>query len=316
MRPSGHLVRKVAVVLLVVVLVLVGTYVALKVQGSAHRSGFTVLTTFYPIYDFTQNVAGTKANGTLLVPFPLDVHTFEPTPSSVAAVAGASVLIYNGAGLEPWIPDILAASGNPNLVVVNSSRGISTIPVPVQYQYQANQTTDPHVWLNPVLAKEQLANILAGLIQADPADAAYFTANAQAYDAKLDLLNTEAANLSANPATKYFVTFHEAFNYFAQQYGLTQISIGGPFEEDPTPSEIQGVVDAIHAHHLCYVGYESLQNPAISQSVANQTNATLLRLDPIEGLTSADQAVGKTYLIKMQEDLSNLNLALNHVGCS
>src|ERR1700686_1134031 len=117
MRPSGHLVRNVAV-LLVVRLVLVGTYVALKVQGSAHRSGFTVLTTFYPIYDFTQNVAGTKANVTLLVPMTLDVHTFEPTPSSVAAVAGASVLIYNGAGLEPWIPDILAASGNPNLVVV------------------------------------------------------------------------------------------------------------------------------------------------------------------------------------------------------
>src|SRR5439155_93167 len=83
---------------------------------------------------------------------------------------------------------------------------------------------------NPVLAKVQVANILKGLIQVDPADAAYFTANAQAYRAKLDVLDAEFVNLTANPATRFFVTFHEAFAYFAKQYNLTQIPIAGPFE--------------------------------------------------------------------------------------
>ena len=76
------------------------------------------------------------------------------------------------------------------------------------------------------------------------------------------------------------------------------------------------MIDAVHAHHLCYVGYESLTNPAIAESIASQTNATLIRLDPIEGLSLTDQALGMTYLLKMQDGFTKFALALNHVGCS
>jgi zinc transport system substrate-binding protein len=314
MRKGPHFLRNVVLGSVAAVLIFSGTYLAVTYRG-APPSGAAVLATFYPVYDFARNVAGDKINVSLLVPMTVDVHAFEPTPSSVQAVASARVLIYSGAGLEPWIPSIVAAADNPNLVLVDSSAGIATLPVPPQFQ-QANRTVDPHIWLDPLLAKRQVANILQGLIAADPADAASFRANAVTYDAKLDLLHSEALNLTSNPATRYFVTFHEAFAYFAKEYNLTQIPIAGPFEEDPTPTDIQNVINAIHTYHLCYVGYESLENPAISQSIASQTNATLILMDPIEGLTPADQALGKTYIIKMQEDLNAFSLALNHVGCS
>ena len=315
MQRGPHLVRNALLIAIVVVVVLAGTYVAVTSKPVAPATGVKVLTTFYPVYDYTRNIGGDRVNVTLLVPMTLDVHAFEPTPSSVQAVATANVLIYNGAGLEPWIPSIVAAADNPTLVLVDSSANISLLLVPPAFQKE-NRTIDPHIWLNPILAKQQVANILRGLIQVDPGNAAYFAANAQAYDAKLDVLNQEFVNLTANPATRYFVTFHEAFAYFAKQYDVTQINVAGPFEEDPTPSEIQNVIDAIHAHRLCYVGYESLENPAIAQSIAAQTNATLIRLDPIEGLSVTDQAVGKTYLLKMQDDFTSFALALNHVGCS
>ena len=315
MQRGPHLVRNALLIAIVVVVVLAGTYVAVTSKPVAPATGVKVLTTFYPVYDYTRNIGGDRVNVTLLVPMTLDVHAFEPTPSSVQAVATANVLIYNGAGLEPWIPSIVAAADNPNLVLVDSSANISLLLVPPAFQKE-NRTIDPHIWLNPILAKQQVANILRGLIQVDPGNAAYFTAKAQAYDANLDVLNQEFVNLTANPATRYFVTFHEAFAYFAKQYDVTQINVAGPFEEDPTPSEIQNVIDAIHAHRLCYVGYESLENPAIAQSIATQTNATLIRLDPIEGLSVTDQALGKTYLLKMQDDFTSFALALNHVGCS
>ncbi|MCI4354456.1 MAG: zinc ABC transporter substrate-binding protein, partial [Thermoplasmata archaeon] len=105
------------------------------------------------------------------------------------------------------------------------------------------------------------------------------------------------------------------FAYFAQQYNLTQVPIAGPFEEDPTPSDIQNVVDTIRSGQLCYVGYESLSNPALAQAIATETNATLILMDPIEGLSAQDQSTGQTYLTKMQADLSSFSLALNHVGC-
>ncbi len=273
-----------------------------------------VLATFFPVYDFTRNVGGDKIDLSLLVPETVDVHVFEPTPSAIQEVASANVLIFSGAGLEPWIPQLVTAAGNPNLVVVDSSAGISLLPVPGPFQ-KNNRTTDPHIWLDPVLAKIQVENILRGLAQADPADAQYFAANADAYEAKLDYLNSQIINATANVKTRYFVTFHEAFAYFAQQYNLTQVPIAGPFEEEPTPSDIQNVINAIHKQRLCYVGYESLENPAISQSIAGQTKATLVLMDPIEGLTQADHVAGKTYLIKMQENLQVFMLVLNHVGC-
>ncbi len=292
----------------------VNTATGTKTSATTGQGRLKVLATFFPVYDFTRNVGGDKIDLSLLVPETVDVHVFEPTPSVIQEVASANVLIFSGAGLEPWIPQLVIAAGNPNLVVVDSSAGISLLPVPGPFQ-KNNRTTDPHIWLDPVLAKIQVENILRGLAQADPADAQYFAANADAYEAKLDYLNSQIINATANVKTRYFVTFHEAFAYFAQQYNLTQVPIAGPFEEEPTPRDIQNVINAIHEQHLCYVGYESLESPAISQSIAGQTKATLALMDPIEGLTQADHVAGKTYLIKMQENLQVFMLVLNHVGC-
>ena len=273
-----------------------------------------VLASFYPVYEFANNVGGDRIDLLLLVPETDDVHSFEPRPSSIQNVATANVLIYGGAGIEPWISQIVAAADNPRLIVVDSSQGISLLPVPPRFQ-KDNRAFDPHIWLDPVLAKQQVMNILQGLIRADPADQGYFTSNAQAYTAKLDNLNSEILQATSNVKTRYFITFHEAFAYFAERYNLTQVPIAGPFQEDPTPSDIEGVITAIQQNRLCYVGYESLENPSISESIASQSHATLVLMDPIEGLSQADQAAGKTYLIKMQDNLAVFVLALNHADC-
>ena len=127
-------------------------------------------------------------------------------------------------------------------------------------------------------------------------------------------MNTEAINATTNTATNTFVTFHEAFAYFAKQYNVTQLSILGPFEEEPTPTDIQNVITAINQNHLKYVGYESLENPAISQSISTQTNATLINMNPIEGLTAQEKANGDNYISLMKQDIANIHLALSTVG--
>ena len=308
--------RTYAIIAILVALILTGTILALYLSNSVSpttSSKLKVIATFYPLYDFAQNVGGNRTDVSILVPETVDVHDFEPTPSSIAAVLSADVLIYNGAGLEPWIQDVVNAAGNTKLIQVDTSQGISLLPVPSQFQ-RGNETIDPHIWLDPLNAKQQVHNILQGLITADPADSQYFTQNAQAYEAKLDTLNSEAINATTNTATKYFVTFHEAFAYFANQYNVTQLPISGPFEEEPTPSDIQNVINDIHQYHLQYVGYESLENPAISRSIASQTNATLIEMNPIEGLTTQEKTAGDNYITLMQQDINNIHLALSNVG--
>ena len=303
----------VGVLITVIIIATVAGFYLTNNTGSGPSSKIAVLATFYPLYDFAQNVGGDKVSVSLLVPETVDVHDFEPTPSSITAVSSANVLIYNGAGLEPWIQNVVSSAGNPNLITVDTSQGITLLPVSAQFQ-QGNQTIDPHIWLNPENAKQQVNNILQGLIKADPADTQYFTDNANVYEAKLDELNTEAINATTNTATNVFVTFHEAFAYFAKQYNVTQLSILGPFEEEPNPTDIQNVITAINQYHLKYVGYESLENPAISQSISSQTNATLINMNPIEGLTTQEKANGDNYISLMKQDIANIHLALSTVG--
>ena len=306
----------IAVIIIIAVSgIVAGLYLTNNSPATA-KSGLKVLATFYPLYDFAQNVGGDKINASILVPETVDVHDFEPTPSDIQNIATADVLIYNGADLEKtWLSNAVAASGNTKLILVDTSQNITLLPVAPQFQ-SGNRTVDPHIWLDPVLAKQQVNNILQGLIKADPADSQYFTQNAQIYEAKLDTLNSQIVTIttSANVKTRVFVTFHEAFAYFAKQYNLTQIPISGPFQEEPSASDIQNVINAIQQNHLLYVGYESLENPAIPQSIASQTNATLIHMDPIEGLTIQEKAAGLDYIGLMQETVSNIELALDNVS--
>jgi zinc transport system substrate-binding protein len=306
------------VIIVLIAVIIVGAFAGLYLTNKPSEAspGLKVLATFYPLYDFAQNVGGSRINASILVPETVDVHDFEPTPSDIQNIATADVLIYNGADLEKtWLSSAVSASGNTKLLLVDTSQNITLLPVAQQFQ-SGNRTVDPHIWLDPILAKQQVNNILQGLIKADPVDSQYFTQNAQLYEAKLDTLNSHivAITTSPNVKTKYFVTFHEAFAYFAKEYNLTQIPISGPFQEEPTPNDIQNVIAAIKQYHLLYVGYESLENPAIPQSIASQTNATLVRMDPIEGLTAQEKAAGKDYISLMQDTVSNIELALDNVG--
>ena len=283
--------------------------------GNSSAPVLKVLATFFPLGDWAAAVGGSQANVSLLVPVGIDVHSFEPSPADLEAIAQANILILNGAGLEPWAQAAIAAADNPHLTVVNCSLGINLIYVPPEFQ-AGNRVYDPHIWNDPVDAIAMVKNILAGYIQADPADEAYFTSNANAYINSLQVLNQEFVSLSTSQlATRKFVTFHTAWAYFAQQYNLTQIPVFGPFEDSPTVADIQNVVNVINQNKLCYVGYESLENPAIPQAIASQTHATLVPMDPNEGLTDQQAAVGETYLTMMQMMLFVMSLALNHVGC-
>jgi len=283
---------------------------------SSCQAGAPVLASFYPVYDFARHVVADTTEVSLLVPMTVDVHDFTPDACSIRQVASAKVLIYSGAGLEPWISQIVSAANNPNLILIDSSKGITTINVPPEFQADG-RVIDPHIWLDPVLAKQQVNNILQGLIKAYPSQNDTFTTNAMSYDEQLDYLNNAIANATNFHVvkTQYFVTFHTAFGYFAQQYNLTQIPVFGPFEDSPTAHDIQNVTSAIREYKLCYVGYESLENPAIPQAIASNTNATLIHMDPIEGLTTLEQAAGKTYIDLMYEDLHNIAVALDTVGC-
>lgn len=280
-----------------------------------------VVATFYPLYEFARHVGGDRVEVLPLVPVGIEPHDWEPTPQDLTYIRRARLLIYNGAGLEPWVERLVPNAAGPNLVVVNSTEKISLKAAdllrhddPTEKKNAARDPRpDPHVWLDPVLAQAQVQAIRDGLIRADPENAATYDANARAFIAKLAELHREFERGLATCARRELVTTHAAFSYLAARYHLTMVPIMGLGPEaEPNPAELARIVELARRNRIRYVFVETLVSPKLAETLAREVGASTLVLNPIEGLTKDEVAGGRNYLSLMRENLDNLRAGL---GC-
>ncbi|MBM7854781.1 zinc transport system substrate-binding protein [Desulfohalotomaculum tongense] len=271
--------------------------------GSRGEDKIKVYTTIYPLYDFTRAVGGDKVEVVNLIPAGQEPHHWEPTPAVMKDLAKADLLIYNGAGMEAWLDKIIDAY--PNLRTVDSSKGIELIAGDHHHSY------DPHIWLDPLNAKQQVRNILAALVEADPGSRDYYQKNAQSYLAELDKLDQEYRQALRDVRVRKFIVSHASFGYLAKRYGLEQVAVRGMFAEaEPGPKTMKEIVDITRKLGIKHVFYESLVSPKVSEVIAREAGVDTLCLNPLGALTEEEMSAGKNYLSIMRENLNNLRLAL------
>lgn len=269
--------------------------------GPAER--MPVVASFYPLFEFTRKVGGDRVAVRNLVPAGVESHDYEPTPRDVIAMTNARVLIYNGAGFEPWVQRLLPQLPE-RIIRVNATAGL---PVVTAAAGEDRGKTDPHVWLDPVLAQRQVGLILAGLIQADPAGRAVYVANAAAYQARLGVLHARLARTLAPCRTRVFVATHTAFTYFAARYRLTQVPISGlEPEHEPSPAKMREILRVVRRHRVRVIYYETLVSPRVATTIAREVGARTMVLNPVEGLTAEEQRRGRDYVSIMEDNLRNL----------
>lgn len=179
---------KVAILTIVIVMPLTGYGLWASEQngetGQQVSEKHKILVTFYPIYKFTKAVGGEKVDVSVIIPSGVEPHDWEPTVQDIERLKQSNMIIINGAGLESWISKLV--STNPDIVVVDSSKNIQLLQ-----KNEGTSMTDPHIWLDPVLAKIQVQNIADAMIKVDPENANYYQQNANQYKAKLDLLDKQ-----------------------------------------------------------------------------------------------------------------------------
>ena len=283
-----------------------------------------VVASFYPLYEFSRQVAGDHAEVVSLVPMGVEPHDWEPSPPDVVRVQKAKLFVYNGAGLEPWVEKLLRDAKARGTVVVRATERVALIsgdrpghehkhaPKPGASSKGDKHAVDPHVWLDPVRAQAQVEAIRAGLAKVDPPNAPAYATNAQAYRTKLAALDAAFASGLKQCARREFVTTHSAFTYPARRYGLTQIPIQGvERESEPSPADLAALVKQVKERKVQYVFFETLVSPKLAETLAREIGAKTLVLNPIEGLTKEEQAAGKTYVSLMEENLRNLRTALD-----
>lgn len=272
----------------------------------------TIVTTIYPLYEFTKQVVGDKADVVLLVPNGAEPHDWEPSPADLIKVKNASLVIYNGAGLEPWVDKIGSStlSGKQTL----SAASVVTLRQ-AQYDEEGESAEagvmDPHVWLDPVNAQAIVQAIAAVAAQIDPSNSDYYSANSTSYMSQLAGLDYEYRMALTSTARRDIITSHAAFGYLAARYGLNQIAIMGLSPDaEPTPERMAQVIRHVRSAGIKYIFFETLVSPKLSEIIASETGAQTLVLNPLEGLSDDEIANGENYVTVMRMNLTNLKYAL------
>ncbi|HJT48892.1 MAG TPA: zinc ABC transporter substrate-binding protein [Nitrososphaeraceae archaeon] len=266
-----------------------------------------VVASFFPVYEFVKKVGGDKVDSSVLVPIGAEPHDFDPTIQQIQGAESAAMLVYNGAGMDAtWINKV-----NPKFAV-DTSNGLNLL---ASHDSEIHAPTDPHIWLDPVLAIHQVENIRNGLSKVDPGNAAYYDQNAQNFIGQLKSLDASIrSNLSSsNCAKRDFIAFHNAFGYFAKEYGLNQRSIheGLTPEGEILPQRLVEVVQLAKNLGINIIYSEDLIDPRSAQVIADEIpNGKVMVLSPIEGINKQEQQQGIGYLEKMYQDLAALKEGL------
>jgi zinc transport system substrate-binding protein len=270
------------------------------------RPGLTVVTTLFPLYDFTREIGGDKVQVTMLVPPGVEPHSFEPNPATILLLNKARVLVYTGNAMEPWMEKILSSVENKGLVVVDSSVWAGTGTKHVAHS--TIQHEDPHIWLDLGRAQKMVDTIYAGLRQADPDNAAYYKKNASAYKERLGELDHQFKKELARCPKKIFIEGgHYAFGHLASRYKLRYVAAYGLSPNtEPDPQKLSEIVELIRQNHLNYIFYEELLSPRVAEILARETGVKLLELNAGHNLTRDEFRAGKTFIGLMRGNLQNL----------
>jgi len=164
---------------------------------------------------------------------------------------------------------------------------------------------DPHIWLNPVYAQLQIKNIANALSNSDPINKNYYQSNAAIYNKELDLLDLKI-RIELSGCKTDFITFHNAFSYFAEEYGLTQHTIisSNDSHGEVTSQTLENIISLARDLNIKVIFAEENTSTKTSQVIADEIGGKVLVLSPLE-ITS-----NETYISKMTQNLENLKEAL------
>jgi zinc transport system substrate-binding protein len=254
-----------------------------------HVSNDAIVAAFYPLAFAAAQVAGPDADVVNLTPPGAEPHDLELSPRDVGRVRDAALAVYAGNGFQPAVQHAVEGRSGPSLDVLAHAGAAGD---------------DPHVWLDPV----RFAAIAREIATALGTPAA-----ADGFVTRLDALDRDYRRGLARCPRHEIVTSHAAFGYLAARYGLVQVPLVGlQPEAEPGPREVERLVDAVRATGATTVFSEPLASPALADAVAREAGVATSVLDPLEGLTAAEQDAGEDYFSVMEKNLDVLRTAL---GC-
>jgi zinc/manganese transport system substrate-binding protein len=288
-----------------------------QTSPTAKAQELQIVTTFLPITQFTKAVAGDRAQVNQLLPTNVGPHDYQAKPEDVQKLVRADLLIENGLEIEEFLDDLIKNASNSKLKTIDSSKGIKTLTAREEHHEEGKKhgeeesehgEFDPHIWLDPKRVIQQVENIRDGLIAADPEGKEVYTANAEAYIAKLKQLDREVTEKLKPFTNKAFVTYHDFASYFAESYNLKAEFLVGIPEENPSPEDVKRVINAAQKSALKTLLTEpqAVGNPF--SALAKDLSIKISNFDPLE--TADNETIEPDYYLTiMRQNVTNLETA-------
>ncbi|WP_339790558.1 zinc ABC transporter substrate-binding protein [Paenibacillus sp. FSL R7-0313] len=293
-----------------------------------------VVTTFYPVYAFTTAIGGEDANVINLLPTGVEPHDWTPKSQDIVNTSKAQLFLYNGAGLEGWVPNFLKSLNNDTQVKsVAVSEGVKLLTAEGDDGHShgeehedehadehtdeatsedvADHHIDPHTWVSPKSAMIMAENIKNSLVEADPDHKAGYEQRYESLRTKLETLDQRFTDELATVPNKEIVVSHQAFGYLARDYGLTQHAIMGLSPDaEPTGQDIVKLAKLVKDEGIKYIFFEELVSDKLAKTLASEAGVETMVLNPVEGLTKEQATNGDDYFTLMEKNLQNLLIAL------
>lgn len=295
-------------------------------ESNDSSDSLTIVTSFYPIYISTLNIIKdvpgvnlvnmTKAQTGCL-------HDYQLSPEDLKTLSNASIFVINGAGMEGFLDRVI--SNQKDLNIVTASEGISLLSSEGEEHshdddhdneeehsddHDHDHEDNPHVWVSITKNIEQVKNIAKGLSEYDPANAAKYEENANAYIQKLEDLRAEMHEAIDVLPNRNIITFHEAFPYFAEEFNLNIVDVVEvEAGTEPSPKQLEETIEIAKANNVKSLFTEPQYAAKAAETIAKETGIKLYTLDPIVTGDSTPDSYDD-YINKMKENLETLKEAL------
>lgn len=304
-------------ILLIMVLGLVLSCTACDINTTfPDEDKLSIVATIFPQYDFAREIAGDKANISMLVSPGTEIHSFEPTASDIMEISNCDVFICTGGESDTWVEDLLKNSGNDDMTVLYLMDCVDTLEADHDHGEDSHYhgTVDEHIWTSPINAIEICEEICTTLCLLDKENSQYYKDNLQSYTAKLTELDLSFRQV-VEGAERNTIVFADRFPllYFAEEYGLEYYAAFSGCSDDTevSASTLATLIDKVKKDNIPVVLKIELSSDNIATTVAKETGAQIRTFYSCHNISKDDFQNGESYLSLMTKNVETLKVALS-----
>ena len=278
-------------------------------QDSKNQKPTVSLSTF-ALYDIAKNISQDTLELVMILPFGVDAHSFEPTPKLMAKILQSDLVVYSGAGLEPWTRSFEFKSK-----VIDMSKSVKLLEAKDNHENHEHDNhhehdehhhgaVDPHYWLDIQNMISATKLISAEFIKLNPKNADLYKANSKKYILMLESLDAKYKKSLVNCKKDTIIVNHNAFSYLSNRYGFHVEALSGLSPEtEPSAKNMVKLIKHIKEHKLSTVFFESFVSDKAMKSIANEAKVSVDVLQPLGNITADEASQNLGY-----EDIMLINL--------